>query len=61
MKINTEKLKEDLINTIWGAVHNGYPQAIIDITNVEKCDDIYVLRLIAREYGINPDEYLIDQ
>ncbi len=58
--MNVEKLKEDLTNAILGAVHNGYPEALIDLKNIEKTVDIYVLRLMAREYGFDPDDYLIE-
>ena len=60
MHIDYEKLQQDLLNTIGCAIHTGYGQAIIDYSNVEGENvDKTLLCFLAKEYGINVDDYLV--
>ena len=54
-------LQHDLINTIGIAMHNGVPMAVIDLSNAERDNiDPEELCHLAREYGLDPDDYLVD-
>ncbi len=64
MKIDVERLRQDLMNCIGTAMHSGFPMAVIDLVNVETAtldDDtsIEVLVRLARDYGIDLDDYLV--
>lgn len=56
-EIDYERLRKDLINYFGTAASNGYPQAIVELTEVETSSREKLLN-IAINNGINIDNYI---
>ena len=57
MELNTNQLREDLMDYYGTAMHNGFPMAVIDLSKAETASDQELSR-IAEEEDIDLSKYL---
>ena len=59
MRINIEELRKDLINKYGTSMFNGFPMAVMNVSDIERASDEELIRIAEKEH-INLSKYTID-
>ena len=59
MRINIEELRKDLINKYGTSMFNGFPMAVMNVSDIERASDEELILMAEKEH-INLSKYTID-